>query len=199
MVCADGGRVGAGTLPRPHALPTHLAPPSTTPPTSKMGNRVGYEGAWQGCPSLPSPTGCSHIPANALLVIGLRRAFRDYSPLDSCLWLPPGRKFYYYCIYKNQHKGRAGKVDTFYKMWKTEFPWIRISGGCLFTRCGLCEFLKGTASAAKSNAVRDTIIYRFSPIWPISSHSFNFISRPSIMSACASDVNVAPFRWFLLQ
>ena len=102
------------------------------------------------------------------------------------------------CIRTNSKDGPAALI-LFTKMWKTEFPWIRISGGCMFTRCGLCEFLKGAASSAKNSVVRDTIIYRFSPIWPISSHSFNFISRPSIMSACASDVNVAPFRWFMLS
>ena len=87
----------------------------------------------------------------------------DYSPLDACLWLPSGRKFYYYCVYKTQHTGRCGSADTFYKMWRNEFPWIKISGGCLFTRCGLCDSLKGAAAAARTQAIRDTIIYRFRP------------------------------------
>ena len=103
-----------------------------------------------------------HLQMRAWL-LGYAETTGDYSPLDTCLWLPSGRKFYYYCVYRTQHTERPGSVGTFYNMWRTEFPWIKISGGCLFTRCGLCEFLKGAAAAAQSQAARDTIIYRFGP------------------------------------
>ena len=33
---------------------------------------------------------------------------------------------------------------TFYDVWRREFPWIKIAdNNCPFTRCGLCEYLKG--------------------------------------------------------
>ena len=191
-----------GRAPSPGLMP--FPPTSHHPAPHRQHQRwvIGsvMRARGKGAPLSPHPQDAPIYLQMRSWFLDYAESVGDYSPLDSCLWLPAGRKFYYYCVYKNQQvAGRAGKLDTFYKMWKTEFPWIRISGGCLFTRCGLCEFLKDAASAAKSMAVRDTIIYSFSPIWPISSHSFNFISRPSIMSACASDVNVAPFRWFMLS
>ena len=73
----------------------------------------------------------------------------DSSPLRDSLYLPAGRRQYYYAVYfrecvtRGRPPSEIASLDYFLMMWRREFPWIELrapSGP--FTHCGLCDYLK---------------------------------------------------------
>ena len=74
---------------------------------------------------------------------------------------------YYYAIYVedaerlNLPEECVGKLDLFYKVWRNEFPWVKLrSETSMFAKCGLCEFLHSAAHAAINSAQRQMFISR---------------------------------------
>ena len=114
------------------------------------------------------PTKKQHDVQNAPKYLGcrawlLRYAIEnaDYSPLTNEMWLPSGRKHYYHCMYVedarklNLPDNSVGQVNLFYKVWRNEFPWLKIrTESSLFAKCGLCEFLHSAAHAATTTEAR---------------------------------------------
>lgn len=80
----------------------------------------------------------------------------DTSPLHDHLFLPAGRRQYYWaayyrdCVAKGVSGSEIASLSYFLKMWRQEFPWIQLrSPNGPFTHCGLCDYLKMAISDAK--------------------------------------------------
>ena len=72
----------------------------------------------------------------------------DYSPIDDCMWLPMGRKLYYYSLYVQHCVLQSGMAERdiagmplFMEMWRTDLPWVKTRQvHSPFTKCSLCEY-----------------------------------------------------------
>ena len=95
------------------------------------------------------------------------RSHGDSSPLNDKIWLPAGRRGYYYATYYSDRvsKGVEAKtvasLKTFLKVWREELPFITIrTANGPFTHCGLCEYLKLCAVSCQDMTLRSQIILR---------------------------------------
>jgi hypothetical protein len=97
----------------------------------------------------------TYIQARAWL-LEYAETHADTSPLRDSLFLPAGRRQYYWAAYyhdrhaKGIPESQVASQSYFLKMWRQEFPWIELrqpSGP--FTHCGLCDYLKMAISDAK--------------------------------------------------
>lgn len=86
-----------------------------------------------------------HIDARTWLVC-YAEAQAESSPMKLELYLPAGRKRYYYELYAYERKQQgkpACELALFYRMWRHELPFICIcKSHSMFTRCGCCEYLR---------------------------------------------------------
>jgi hypothetical protein len=92
----------------------------------------------------------------------------DYNPIDGTMLLPAGRKHHYYNMYKQQciSSGigdQAASQSVFLEMWRMDCAWIKLrQTHSPFTKCGLCEFLKGCSEATADMQVRQQLLKRLS-------------------------------------
>lgn len=82
----------------------------------------------------------------------------DTSPIRDSLFLPAGRKQFYWAAYYRDRVAQGvptqdiASLSYFLQMWRQELPWIELrapSGP--FTHCGLCDFMKLAIANAKVN------------------------------------------------
>ena len=79
----------------------------------------------------------------------------DTSPLNTKIFLPCGRKHYYWAAYyrdrqqKEAPPNQIASLTRFLLAWRTELPFIEVrSRSGLFTHCGLCDYLRTVISLA---------------------------------------------------
>ncbi len=98
-------------------------------------------------------------------LLDFAKVHADSSPIGDKLYLPSGRKDFYWTVYVKD-RTQAGDAEiasssTFLMVWRKELPWIvvRTPGGP-FTHCGLCEFLKMLASNTTDAGLRNALLER---------------------------------------
>ena len=91
----------------------------------------------------------------------------DTSPLCDSLFLPAGRKQYYYSVYyrdaivREMPSAHIASLGYFLTMWRTELPWIQLrSPTGPFTHCGLCDFLKMMIGSTHDPGMRHMVLMR---------------------------------------
>jgi len=100
-------------------------------------------------------------------LLSYAKSHGDTSPLNDKYYLPTGQRCFYYASYLNDRLSKGVDIrhvaskPWFLQMWRVELPWVipREASG-LFTKCGLCEYLKMLATNAKDPAVRKCILQR---------------------------------------
>ena len=91
----------------------------------------------------------------------------DHNPIDGTIWLPPGHKHFYHLLYLRDFERAGGgshdkcSINIFNEMWRTECAWIKLrTSHSPFTKCGLCEFLKGAMETAADESIRQALMTR---------------------------------------
>ena len=111
----------------------------------------------------------------------------DTSPMSTLIYLPWGRKQFYWSSYFRcrQQVGvtTIAGYNLFCKVWRTELPWISIRT-CTgpFTHCGLCDFLKACITAAVDSSIKHSLLMRLGAHYDFQAaqrNALNLISRES--------------------
>ena len=89
------------------------------------------------------------------------------SPLQTQIFLPVGRKqFYYACYFRDRvERGVAAEgvasLPRFLAAWRQELPWVAIRSTCSpFTHCGLCDYFKMLIGGTRDLHVRQMLLMR---------------------------------------
>ncbi len=84
----------------------------------------------------------------------------EQSPMSGVILLPAGRKSFYHMAYLNDRSkqdlshlgGKAADINTFMTAWRQECWHIVLAKSeSMFTRCGVCEFLKDLLDTTPRN------------------------------------------------
>jgi hypothetical protein len=129
----------------------------------------------------------------------------EMSPMSGIILLPAGRKQLYYSQYLYDRSlqnlghldGKAADHKTFLKAWQLECFWVQVARSeSQFTKCGVCEFLRGLLdSTPRSNpGLLDMIRSRLGQHWAFQSAQRLAMSR--IEEGCVQSAgNEWPGAW----
>ena len=108
----------------------------------------------------------AYIAARAWL-LAYAKTHADTSPLCTKLFLPAGRRHFYWSVFYTECTSKGKDPSTilglkqFLKMWRTEVPWIELrSASGPFTHCGLCDYLKMMVAQASDMGLRHSLLLR---------------------------------------
>ena len=100
-------------------------------------------------------------------LLSYAQIYGDTSPLCDSLFLPAGRKQYFYAVYYRDRVVREVprelivSLPYFLKMWRTELPWVQLrSATGPFTHCGLCDFMKMMIGSTQDPGMKHILLMR---------------------------------------